>query len=106
MLKDSYLRDIKISGDYPTFNISDEFHLTKDKVTIASLSHEDYSDFKEMLDLVLTYKGEFELTLEDRKQILEKYSHLQSSIYVRRYFADYRTMFMLEDVTLFIEQCL
>ena len=89
MLKDSYLRDVKISGDYPTFNISDEFHLTKDKVTSASLSHEDYSDFKEMLDFVLTYKGEFELTLEDRKQILEKYSKLSPSVYVRRYFADY-----------------
>jgi hypothetical protein len=87
MLKYSTLKDIKIQDSYPYMNISDEHYLSHPK-KYTQPSSDNYCDTKEMLDSIMTYRGEFEVSEDDRKLITEKYSNLSNSHIVRRYFAD------------------
>ena len=92
MLKKSTLKDFKVLQEYKTLNLSDEIHLNSQQRKIKNVEADDYSDYKEMIDFILTYRGNFEVSDVDRKDILEKYCHFQSSVIVKRYFADYETI--------------
>jgi len=90
MLKKSTLKDFKVLEEYKTLNLSDEIHLIRER-NFKNVEGDYYSDYKEIIDFILTYRGIFEVSNIHKKEILEKYN-FHSSVIVKRYFADYETV--------------
>ena len=87
---------ISVSSNYDIEGFTEEVIYNPANISLLSeyKEKEDWTEYKDILEYILTYRGEHEVAPEDRKQIYKMYGNILciKTQHAKRYFSNYTTL--------------